>query len=42
MTANNSKSYLGYLNKLVNDCNNNCHRSIGKRPIHIDYSPFTK
>ena len=42
MTANNSKSYLGYLNKLVNDYNNNYHRSIGKRPIHTDYSPLTK
>ena len=29
MTANDSKSYLGYLNKLVHECNNDYHRSIG-------------
>ena len=34
MRANDSKSYLGYLNKLVDQCNN----SIGKKPIHADYS----
>ena len=30
MTANESKSYLGYLNKLVDEYNNTNHRSIGK------------
>ena len=29
-TANNSKSYLGYLNKFVDEDNNTDHRSIGK------------
>ena len=29
MTANDSKSYLGYLNKLVHECNNDYRRSIG-------------
>ena len=37
MTANNSKSYLDYLNKLVDECSNTYHRSIGKNPIHADY-----
>ena len=27
MTANNSKSYFGYLNKLVDEHNNTYHRS---------------
>ena len=30
MTANDSKSYLGYLNKLVDQYNNTYHHSIGK------------
>ena len=38
MTANESKSYLGYLNKLVDEYNNTNHRSIDKKPIDIDYS----
>ena len=43
MTANNSKSYLGYLNKLVDEYNNTYyHRSIGKNPIHADYSALTE
>ena len=29
MTANDSKSYLSCLNKLVNEYNNTCHRCIG-------------
>ena len=33
MTGNNSKSYINYLNKLVDDYNNTYHRSIGKKPI---------
>ena len=28
MTANNSKSYLNYLNKLVDQCNNTFHHFI--------------
>ena len=42
MTANDNKSYLGYLNKLVDKYNNNCHRSVGKKPIDADYSTLTK
>ena len=38
MTANSSKSYLGYLNKLVDECNNTSYCSIGKKPIPVDYS----
>ena len=42
MTANDSKSYLSYLNKLVDQCNNNYHHSNGKKPINADYSVLTK
>ena len=42
MTANGSKSCLGYLNKLVDQHNNAHHRSIGKRPVDADYSALTK
>ena len=37
MTANDSKYYMGYLNKLVDKYNNNYHRSIDKKPIDADY-----
>ena len=37
MTANNSNSYFGYLNKLVDEYNNSCHSSIGEKPIHAGY-----
>ena len=33
MTANDSKSHLLYLNKLVDEYNNTYQRSIGKKPI---------
>ena len=36
-TANNKKSYRGYLNKLVGEYNKTYHRSIGKRPVDADY-----
>ena len=42
MTANNSKSYLGYLKKLADEYNNTYHRFIGKKPIHTDYSALTE
>ena len=42
MTANNSKSYLGYLNKSVDEYNNTYHRSIGKKSIDADYSALTE
>ena len=35
------KSYLSYLNKLVDQYNNNCHYFINKKPINADYSAFT-
>ena len=38
ITANNNKSYLSYLNKLVEKCNNAYHHSINKKPIITDYS----
>ena len=41
MTANNSKYYLVYLNKL-DQYNNSQHRSIGKKPIDTDYSDLTE
>ena len=41
MTANDSKSYLGYLlNKLVDQLNNTYHHSINKKLIIADYSAF--
>ena len=37
MAANNSKSYLPYLNKLVDQYNNTYHHSIGKKTINADF-----
>ena len=42
MTANESKSYLGYFNKLIDECNNSYYRSVSKNPMHVDYSALTK
>ena len=42
MTANDSKSHLPYLNKLVNQYNNTFHHSIYKKPINADYSALTE
>ena len=42
MAANNNKSYLGYLNKLVGECNNAYYRSIWKNHIHADYSALNE
>ena len=42
MTANNSKSYLPYLNKLVDKYNNTYHSSINKKSINPDYSALTE
>ena len=42
MTANDSKSYLSYLNKLVDQYNNTYHHSINKKPTNADYSAFTE
>ena len=41
MKTNNSKSYFGYLNKLVDEYNNTYHCSIGKKPIHSYYFALT-
>ena len=42
ITANDSKSYLDYLNNLIDKCNDGHHCSIGKEPIHPDYSALAK
>ena len=42
MTANNSKYYLGYLNKLVYEYINTYHLSIPKKTIDPDYSALTE
>ena len=42
VTANNSKSYLGYLNKLVDQYNNTYYHFIGKKPVDADYSALTE
>ena len=42
MTANDSKSYLGYLNKLIDECNDTYHRSISRKAIDVDHSALTK
>ena len=42
ITANNGKSYLPYLSKLVDQHNNIYHCSINKKPINADYSNLTE
>ena len=42
MTANDSKSYLSYLNKLVDQYSSNYHHAINKKPISVDYCVLTK
>ena len=42
MKANDSNSYLPYLNKLVDQYNDIFHYSINKKPINADYSALTK
>ena len=42
MTANDSKSYIGYLNKLVEEYRNSYHSSVGKKSIHAYYSAFSE
>ena len=41
MTANESKSYLSYVNDLVDQYNNSCHHSINKKSITANYSALT-
>ena len=42
MATNDSKSYLPYLIKLVDQYDNAYHHSINKKPINADYSALTK
>ena len=42
MTANDSKYYLSYANKLVDQYNITYHLSINKKPINADYSASTE
>ena len=42
MTANDSKYYLAYSNKLVDKCNNTYDLSINKKSINSDYSTLTE
>ena len=42
MTANDTESYLGCLNKSVNKYYNTYHHPLGKNPIHAAYSALTE
>ena len=42
MSANDSKSYFPYFNKLVDQYNNTYPHSINKKPINADYSVPTE
>ena len=42
MTANDNKSYLSHLNKLVNQYSKTYHHSIGKKAINADFSALTE
>ena len=42
MTANDSKTYLSYFNKLLNLYNNTYHHSTDKKPINANYSVLTE
>ena len=42
MTANDSKYYLPFLNKLVDQYNNTYHHFISKKPITVDYSALNE
>ena len=42
MTANNRKSYPGYLTKIIDQCNNTYHCSIRKKSIDADYSDLSE
>ena len=42
MRANYSKSYLSYLNKLVDQYNNTTHHSTNKKHINVDYSALNE
>ena len=42
MTPNENKTYLPYMNKLVDQYNNTYHHSINKNPINAAYSALTE
>ena len=42
MTANDSRSYFSYLNKLVDQYNNTYYNSISKKSINANYSALTE
>ena len=42
MAANDSKSYLRYLNNLLGQYNNTYHHSTHKNPINADYSDLSE
>ena len=42
MTASDKKSYLPYMNKLVDQYSNTYHHSINKNPIDTDYFALTE
>ena len=42
MTAHYRNSYLGYLNKLVDEYSNKYHHSIGKKRFDADYSALNE
>ena len=42
MTPNNSKTFLGHLNKLVDDYNNTYHCFFNKKHINVHCSAFTE
>ena len=42
MRANYSKSYLSYLNKLVDQYNNTNHHSTNKKHISVNYSALNE
>ena len=42
MIANDNKSFVGYLNKLVNEYNNSFHSSSGKNSVDANYSSLTE
>ena len=42
VAANDSRSYLSYLNELVDQHNNTYHRPIGEKPADGDYSTLTE
>ena len=42
VTANDSKSYLSYLNKLLDQQNNTYYHAINKKSINANYSAMTE